>query len=179
MTARPPPSMRWRTLARLALLAPALAACTVASPSCQETSVAKLRDANGGYRLGDFTYDGPLQDGQPTGKGTVRYADGVTITGTFVRGVAQRNATVAIPGVGTITGTMRNGELVEGYATLDNGDVYHGQYRNWMPGGTGALFAIHLIDNDAPLYEIQERSALARARQAMPFVDPYSGTASR
>lgn len=126
---------------RLALaIAPLLLAACGGGPPYRETSLAQLQTPDGWYRFPEFSYAGPLNGGVPDGRGKVRYPGGATIEGTFTRGVPEGDATITAPGFGKIVGTMRDGVLVEGYATLENGDIYEGQFVAGYFGGKGALY---------------------------------------
>lgn len=129
--------MRSTSYRLAALLLLAVASCTTSAPYRDVLTLEQLRDADGWYAFSQYKYRGALRDGMPNGAGEARYTDGTSLRSTFVDGVASGPATIVVPGYGTIEGTVRGGELVNGEVWLESGDYYRGGFKALQFEGQG------------------------------------------
>lgn len=99
------------------------------------------------YKFKDFVYQGTLSaDGVPVGKGKITYNNGIVASGYFKNSnLEDDNASLYIPGTGTITGKCINGTFIYGTIRYYFGNLYTGEISNYEPNGQGEYRKNNLI----------------------------------
>jgi len=82
------------------------------------------------------SYEGEFRQGRMTGRGRFDYGDGCIYEGEFLDGDLNGSGRYDC-GEAAWEGQFRQGELVKGSATWENGEAYEGEFLDWQPHGQG------------------------------------------
>lgn len=155
--------------------AAALLCCMQASASPQVAASGEPSASATSREAGEArSYEGPLVDGLPHGRGIMQWADGTRYEGDFVAGVRQGNGTQRYAKGDTYTGGWVGGKRSgEGVMNFVNGDRYEGRFDADRPGGLG----LYRWSSGAS-YEGELAGGMPRGhgRLVLPTGDVYEGS---